>query len=72
MGIFSQAGLMIHETLRQQQIGWSHEFDEETLDRATALLMMCKPQSRLNYYLNYLIQNRPDIARSIYDESTTT
>lgn len=68
MGIWSQAGLLIHESLRQIQIGWSTQYDEKTLQRATAVLVMCKPEAKLNYYLMYLLRNRSDLAQQIYGE----
>lgn len=68
LGILSQAGLLLHESLRHLQIGWSNGFDEASLQQATAILMMCQPRMNLNYYLLYLIQNRPDLAKSIYGD----
>lgn len=65
LGILSQAGLLIHESLRHQQIGWSDNFDEESLQKATALLMLCEPQSSINQYLFYTTKNRSDLANSL-------
>lgn len=65
LGIRSQAGLLIHESLRHLQIGWSDNFDEESLQKATALIMLCEPQSSINQYLFYTTQNRADLANSL-------
>lgn len=62
LGIISQAGLLVHETFRHLQIGWSNQFDEESLQKATALIMMCEPHSSINLYLFYVTQNRSDLA----------
>lgn len=65
LGIRSQAGLLIHESLRHLQIGWSDHFDEESLQKATALIMLCEPQSSINQYLFYTTQNRSDLANTL-------
>lgn len=66
MGILSQAGLLIHESLRHLQIGLSRSFDEQTLQQATSILVMCEPKGRLSYYLQYLFMNRSDLAQALY------
>lgn len=57
MGILSQSGLLIHEALRHLQIGWANRFDEDSLQHATAILMMCEPDLSLNQYVFYIVQN---------------
>ncbi|MES2768957.1 MAG: hypothetical protein V4596_07420 [Bdellovibrionota bacterium] len=63
LGVLSQAGLLVHEVLRHQQIGWSNQFDEKSLQQATALIMLCEPHSSINQYLFYVTQNRSDLAQ---------
>lgn len=61
-----QAGLLIHETLRQVQIGYGNAYNDEALQRATAIYSLCAPSARLNYYLFYLLNNSPARADKIY------
>lgn len=59
---FNRAGLIVHEVLRQVQIGRGKQFDDETLQKATAIMMFCKPSVILSQYLFFLIQKRSDLA----------
>lgn len=68
LGVFSQAGLIIHEGLRHLQIAFSDRFNEESLQRATALFMMCEPKPRLSYYIQYLMLNDRITATRLYGE----
>ena len=61
-----QTGLLIHEALRQTQIGMKNQFDDESLQRATAIYLLCNPSDRLNYYLFYVLSNNASSADSIY------
>lgn len=62
-----QAGLLIHESLRHIQIGFSLSFDDESLQRATAILMSCRPTITLDQYLFFLLQNRRDLADARFE-----
>lgn len=66
MDLNGQAGLLIHEALRQVQIGYGHGFDDQGLQRATAIYLMCNPTRRLNYYMFYVLTNSPAQADNIY------
>lgn len=66
-----QTGLLIHETLRHVQIGLSRNFDDEALQKATAMLMLCKPGVKLNQYLFFLLNNRRDLAESRFESYET-
>jgi hypothetical protein len=66
MKLLDQAGLLIHETLRQMQIGFGNGYNDESLQRATAIYSLCKPTGRLNYYMFYLLNNSPKEADRIY------
>jgi hypothetical protein len=68
MNLLSQSGLLIHETLRQVQIGIANNFSEEALQQATVIYMMCKPKARLNYYLSFVLTNGPEAAKRIYGD----
>lgn len=68
MDLLSQSGLILHETLRQVQIGLQGRFDDEALQRVTALYTLCKPVRRLNYYMFYLLANSPERADKIYGD----
>ena len=57
MGILSQSGLLVHEALRHLQLGWANNFDEDSLQHATAILMMCEPDLTLSQYVFYIVQN---------------
>lgn len=66
MDLKGQTGLILHETLRQVQIGFQHGFDDQALQRATAIYLMCEPNGRLNYYMFYVLSNSPEMADKIY------
>ena len=66
MELQHQAGLLIHESLRQVQIALVRGYDDESLQRATAIYITCKPSGRLNYYMTYLLNNSPVMADKIY------
>ena len=66
MDINSQTGLLLHEALRQVQIGFKHGFDDQALQRSTAIYLMCEPTDRLNYYMFYVLNNSPKDADKIY------
>lgn len=66
-----QAGLLIHETLRQVQIGFGQGFDDQALQRVTAIYLLCQPTSRLNFYMHYVLSNSPQMADKIYGSFRT-
>lgn len=66
MNQFNQTALIIHEALRNVQLGIKTNFNEETLQQATVIYMTCQPDSRLNYYLNYILRNDLSSAQQIY------
>ena len=66
MDLNSQTGLLFHEALRQVQIGFKHGFDDQALQRSTAIYLMCEPTDRLNYYMFYVLNNSPKDADKIY------
>lgn len=71
MQLRDQAGLLIHEALRQVQFGFGNGYDDETLQRITAIYLLCKPTNRLNYYMFYLLNNSPLLADKIYGSFRT-
>lgn len=58
----SQVGLIVHETLRHLQIGRGFEFNDESLQKATVLIMACKPRVQLSQYILFLIGNKTETA----------
>ncbi len=67
LSLQDQTGLLIHETLRHIQIGRSYSFDDEALQKATAVMLTCKPSITLDQYLFFLLHNRRDIAEKNFD-----
>lgn len=63
-----QVGLVLHETLRQVQLGYKNGYDDEALQRATAIYLTCRPVGRLNYYMFYVLNNSPEMADRIYGD----
>ena len=63
MGLKSQAGLIIHESLRHVQIGLKREFTEDVLQKATALLVLCEPKPILSRYIQHILNNNSDLAQ---------
>jgi hypothetical protein len=68
MSLNDQAGLLIHESLRQVQIGFKNGYDDEVLQRVTAIYLLCQPAGRLNYYMFYLLNNSSQSADFIYGD----
>jgi hypothetical protein len=66
MQLNDQAGLLIHEALRNLQIGFKMDYNDQSLQRATAIYQLCKPTGRLNYYMHYILVNSPEKADQIY------
>jgi hypothetical protein len=66
MGLKSQAGLILHENIRYMQIGLERNFDEETLEQVTALLVMCEPTTTIARYIDFLLVNRKKSAESVF------
>lgn len=62
-----QVGLLIHESLRHVQIGFSFSFDDEALQKATAIMMVCRPSVKLDQYLFFLLNNRRDLAEQRFE-----
>lgn len=60
--LFTQSGIIIHESLRHIQIGRSENFNEDNLQKATAILTMCKPDITLGQYTYFLMINAADEA----------
>lgn len=54
MPLYQQTGLIIHEILRQVQFGKQSYFNDESLQKATAIYMLCKPSIKLNQYAFFL------------------
>lgn len=69
--LLDQAGLLIHETLRQVQLGYGNGYNDEALQRATAIYLLCRPKGRLNYYMFYVLNNSPERADRIYGSFPT-
>jgi hypothetical protein len=67
MQLKDQVGLLIHETLRHVQIGLSFGFDDEALQKATAMMMTCRPRVKYDQYLFYLLNNRRDLAEQRFE-----
>lgn len=68
MNLYSQAGLLIHEILRHVQIGIGNDFNDEMLQKATAIFMSCQPSVKLDQYLNLIISNQADLAESRFGD----
>lgn len=66
MGLKSQVGLIIHESIRHLQIGLKRDFDEEVLQQATALLVWCEPKPVLSRYIQYILNNKKEQAEEIF------
>jgi len=67
-----QAGLVLHEALRHVQISYAQRFDDQTLQRATAVLIVCQPTRRLNYFfMHALTLNNSAIATQLYGDFKT-
>ena len=45
-GPVSKLGLIIHENMRHLQIGLGHRFNDEILQKATLIMLICRPQFR--------------------------
>lgn len=71
MSLDNQVALLIHETLRQVQIGFGNGYNDESLQRVTSIYFLCKPTGRLNYYMFYLLNNSPKNADKIYGTFNT-
>lgn len=67
LSLENQVGLLIHESLRHIQIGISFSFDDEALQKATAMMMTCKPRVKHDQYLFYLLNNRRDLAKKYFE-----
>lgn len=57
MSKVNQVGLVVHEALRHLQIGQMARFNDETLQKATALMVLCEPSVMLSQYLLFLISD---------------
>lgn len=66
MQLNDQTGLVLHESLRHLQLGFRNGYEDETLQRVTAIYLSCKPNGRLNYYMYYLLNNSVAVADDIY------
>lgn len=67
LSFVDQAGLVIHETLRHVQIGISLGFDDEALQKATVMMLSCRPRVKYDQYLFYLLNNRRDLAEKRFE-----
>lgn len=67
----TQVGVIVHETLRQVQIGQQRFFDDEVLQRATVLMVLCRPSVRLNQYILFLLLNQRDVAEQRFGDFDT-
>ena len=65
MNLVNQTGLMIHETLRHVQLGYGNPFNDEQLQKATVILMACRPRVRLSQYLFYTLNNNTAYAEQV-------
>lgn len=66
MGLKSQVGLIIHESIRHLQIGLKRDFDEEVLQQATALLVWCEPTPLLSRYIQFILNNKKEQAEKTF------
>lgn len=57
LGMWSQVGLLLHESLRHAQ--WKHSgekyFNEESLQKAVAIMTLCTPRPILSTYVSMLL-----------------
>jgi hypothetical protein len=61
----SQVALFVHEALRDIQIGWAKNndgFNEEALQEATAIYVLCKASYTLSQYINFILANKKEAA----------
>jgi hypothetical protein len=68
MDVYNQSGLLIHEGLRELQIAWGADFSDESLQKATAIVMLCQPSVKLNQYIFYMLQNQQEQAQKAYGD----
>ncbi|MGE3609766.1 MAG: hypothetical protein AB7I27_09300 [Bacteriovoracaceae bacterium] len=66
MDITNQTALLIHESLRHVQLGLKSYFNEEALQQATVIYMLCRPTVRLSSYLNNLLHNNTELNQKVY------
>jgi hypothetical protein len=66
----NQVGLVVHEGLRHIQLGQKSQFNDETLQKATAIMMLCQPSVKLSQYLYFLIMNQPELAEARFGSFT--
>lgn len=62
--LFSQSGIIIHEALRHIQIGRMENFDEDSLQKATSIITLCKPNIILSQFAYFLMINALDEAEN--------
>jgi hypothetical protein len=55
MHSIDQIGLLIHEMLRNYQLGFGQNINDEVLQKATAMMVYCKPETKNTAYLLRLI-----------------
>lgn len=71
LSLRDQTALLLHETLRHIQLGFKFKFNDESLQKVTVMMIVCKPQIKLSQYLFYLIMGRSDLAENyigVYDD----
>lgn len=64
LSTFSQVGLIVHETLRQVQFGFLGRYNDEILQKVTAMMLLCKPTPEANRFLFLALSNMIAIAES--------
>jgi hypothetical protein len=62
MSEMNQVGLIVHEGLRNLQFITLGSFDDEALQKVTAILILCKPSIKLSQYMMLLTLNQPALA----------
>lgn len=55
MHSIDQIGLLLHEMLRNYQLGFGQNINDEVLQKATAMMVYCKPEIKNTSYLIRLI-----------------
>ncbi len=61
-----QYGIILHEVVRHIQFTIGSKFNDEILQKITALLLVCEPELNLSYYTMALISNGVELAKQRY------
>lgn len=68
LGLLSQVGVLMHESLRHSQWRRSGDkyFSEDALQKSVAILALCKPRPILQAYVGFLMADKESLAENNY------